>query len=265
MFAKLRAAVRYVLSCVGVYPTHLTKPDQIISLIHALRPQAVGLTLKRIGPRGDGGYLVPDDLEGISACYSPGVADISGFEKDCARLGLDVYLADHSVDGPAQSDPRFQFTKRFVGARTNEEFMTLDDWVDATAPPGSGDLLLQIDIEGYEYETFLALSGQLTSRFRIIVAEFHRLDQLWSEPFFYLASAAFRKLLETHVCVHAHPNNCCGSVAIKGISIPRIMEFTFLRKDRIRSRAGALVFPHPLDCDNTGNASLPLPEIWFRG
>lgn len=37
--------------------------------------------LIRLGPNGDGGYLVPDDLTGIEACFSPGVCATSEFEN----------------------------------------------------------------------------------------------------------------------------------------------------------------------------------------
>jgi len=68
----------------------------------------------------------------------------------------------------------------------------MDDWV-ATAPISEdSDLMLQMDIEGYEYETFLSMSDKLLSRFRIIVVEFHSLQMLFSQPFF-LYHPAFLK------------------------------------------------------------------------
>ena len=55
------------------------------------------------GPDGDGGYLVPDDLEGIVACFSPGVSNVAGFEKDCALKGMKVFMADASVEARPRS------------------------------------------------------------------------------------------------------------------------------------------------------------------
>lgn len=66
-----------------------------------------------------------------------------------------MFLADKSVDGPALSNELFFFTKRHVGALTSNDFMTLDDWVTSSLPGSSADLILQTDIEGYEYESFL--------------------------------------------------------------------------------------------------------------
>ena len=70
-----------------------------------------------------------------------------------------------------------------------------------------------------------------------MVIEFHWLPQLWNEPFFAVAARMFDKLLATHAVVHIHPNNCCGSVKSAGLEIPRIAEFTLLRKDRLRATA----------------------------
>lgn len=50
--------------------------------------------LIRLGPMSYEGYLIPDDLEGIEACFSPSVGFNSIFEKDCADRGMKVFLAD---------------------------------------------------------------------------------------------------------------------------------------------------------------------------
>ncbi|MEI6719645.1 MAG: hypothetical protein WCO67_02690 [Betaproteobacteria bacterium] len=251
-----------ILGLGRVYPTALTTRDAILPLIESLHPLDPGVPLIRMGPPGDGGYLVPDDLAGVEACFSPGVSLISGFEKDCANLGMKVFMADRSVERPADSHELFHFTRKYVGATTSEDFMTVDNWVAACLPGSRGDLILQIDIEGFEYETFLSMSDALMSRFRIIVAEFHDLDQLWNRPFFHIASSTFQKILQTHTCVHIHPNNNRPLQNTGGLSIPPQAEFTFLRKDRMRSSSFATVFPHPLDGDNTANPHYALPDCW---
>lgn len=251
------------LALTKVYPTGMTDLRDIRSLIKKLYPLSTNKELIRLGPKGDGGYLLPNDLVGIQACFSPGISSVSGFEKDCADLGIKVYLADKSIDRPADEHELFHFTKKFVGAISDNGFMTLENWVDSSMPDTKSDLLLQIDIEGFEYEVFLSTSEDILQRFRIIVAEFHQLDQLWSRPFFNFASRAFDKVLQAHTCVHIHPNNCCGHLKINGIDIPRVMEFTFLRKDRIENTSYQRNFPSSLDYDNTPNPSLTLPKCWY--
>ena len=253
-----------VLGFAGGHPTALTDRKVLKELIRKLYPKYLGIDLIRLGPINDGGYLVPNDLLDIEACFSPGVGKISDFEKDCVKYGMKVFMADKSVDRPAVSDINFNFIRKHIGATRSDDFMTIDDWVDSSLPGSKSDLLLQIDIEGFEYETFLSMSNNLIRRFRVIVAEFHELHVLWSRPFFSLASRVFDKILQTHACVHIHPNSGCGSLRRSNLDIPRVMEFTFLRNDRGKISSFANTFPHPLDRDNGVNRALPLPKCWYK-
>ncbi len=126
----------------GLVPTRLTEGARVMELIRALRPVVVPDGLVRLGPPRDGGYLVPDDLKDIEACFSPGVEQQSGFERDCAERGMQVHLADHSVAGPAESHERFHFSRKHVGVLTTETCMTLDDWVKASCSDVERDLML---------------------------------------------------------------------------------------------------------------------------
>lgn len=241
-----------------------TSARELGELMRSLHPVDSGAELMRLGPEGDGGYLVPDDLDGVEYCFSPGVSTESGFEVALAERGLRVYLADFSVDAPAEAHPNFVFDKKFIGVLSNETFMTLDDWKEDKLPDNRTDLILQMDIEGAEFETLLGVSSQLLAQFRIMVIEFHYLQELFNKPFFILASKVFQKLLQTHSVVHIHPNNCCGSIKGSGLQIPRVAEFTFHRNDRFERASYRRVFPHPLDSDNTRKSTLVLPECWYR-
>ena len=197
-------------------------------IIPRLHPVNSDRSLIRFGPHGNGGYLIPDDLVGISACFSPGVSSISGFEMDCADRGIKVYLADASVDAPADPHDLFEFSKIFIGGKTRENFITLEQWVEQSSEENSKDFIMQMDIEGFEYEAISAMSSKLLKRFRIIVIEFHDLENFYKNK-----ARVFKKILRTHTCLHIHPNNCCGFVNLFNLEIPRVMEFTFLRNDRI--------------------------------
>ena len=74
-----------------IFPSTATPKADVQNLINALHPRTVAKGLIRLGPEGDGGYLIPNDLAGISACFSPGVSAVSGFEKDCAERGSPVF------------------------------------------------------------------------------------------------------------------------------------------------------------------------------
>ena len=253
-----------LLARFGVYPTRLTSLAALRQLITSLQPVTTEHELIRLGPAGDGGYLLPEDLGGIAACFSPGVSHVSLFEQACADRGLQVFLADKTVKKPRQDHELFHFTRKHVGAVAGPEVLTLDGWVSSCLPGGQGELLLQMDIEGSEYETLIAASPELLQRFRILIVEFHHLEKLSSEPFFSLARRAFEKLLVTHQVVHLHPNNFCGSEKRAELEIPRVLEITWLRRDRVLNPRPATSFPHPLDANNDpGRPPLVLPSCWY--
>lgn len=241
-----------------------TSAAELRALIGSLRPLDSGIELIRLGPAGDGGYLVPDDLDGIEYAFSPGVSTESGFESALTSRGMRVFLADGSVAEPPVADPGFVFERKFVGCLSDDRYMTLDDWKRRAIPGHDGDLLLQMDIEGAEFEALLNASDALLAQFRIMVIEFHYLQQLYNKSFYVIVSRLFEKLLKQHGVVHIHPNNCCGSVRGAGFEVPRVVEFTFLRNDRFRRREPRRDFPHPLDADNTRKRTLPLPACWYR-
>lgn len=259
----VKQAAVSVTSVVGAYPVVATPRSDVAALIRRLHPRQSDAELIRLGPAADGGYLVPDDLRGIEACFSPGVGDIVGFERACAARGMLVFMADGSVDAPITEDPACSFLRKFVGAVNSADSITMDEWVRSVLPGTRTDLLLQIDIEGSEYETFLGISDGLMRRFRIITGEFHFLDHLWNRPYFGLVSRAFERILQSHTCVHIHPNNYAAPVVRDGVTIPPVMEFTFVRNDRVKGERFASQFPHPLDSDNTVGRRLPLPSCWY--
>lgn len=261
---RLQDAGRRLLAMAGLFPTRLTPVEEIRGLLRDLAPIHPGIDLIRLGPDGDGGYLVPDDLDGIEACFSPGVSHTSGFERDCAERGMQVFLADASVAGPAEPHPRFHFTPKHVGAVAGERRMTMEEWVGVALPAERGDLMLQMDIEGDEYEVLLSMPQSLLARFRVIVVELHELDHLWNRRLFRFVAAAMRKVVSGHACVHIHPNNSCACFSMNGVEIPPVAEFTFLRTDRVRARTAARSFPHPLDRPNTDGSDVPLPDCWCR-
>jgi hypothetical protein len=243
------------------------RAKSIRSLLNELHPKGTGHPLVRFGPHSDGGYIIPDDLEGIVACFSPGVCETSGFELDCANRGIPVFLADASVSAPAATSPLFHFTKKFLGRDSHGDFLTLSDWVQQSIGDHAGDLMLQMDIEGFEYEVIEATTPSLLQRFRIIVVEFHNLcailnggEKKWRE-----IQKSLKKLMQTHVCVHAHPNNISRVGRFRDIEIPDLMELTFLRRDRVTTGGYRKDFPHHLDFpNNSQHPDQNLPACWWR-
>jgi hypothetical protein len=243
------------------------KPGAIQDLIRRLAPVRPARPLVRIGSAGDGGYLAPDDLNGIAHCFSPGVGPTSRFEAALEDYGIHSFLADASVEGPASTLNSFTFDKLFLGEDGQPDQISLASWVTRYIPDDDDrDLLLQMDIEGAEFPVIEAAPPDLLRRFRIMIVEFHGLQRLGSCDEFGRISSVLDKILEDFHVVHLHPNNCCGSEIIAGIEIPRVLEFTFLRKDRDDGGTFVAQLPHPLDADCVpSRPTLVLDPAFLRG
>ena len=243
-----------------------TQEKKVLELIKKLQPYNVGKDLIRLGAKRDGGYLVPDDLVEIEACFSPGVSTVSEFEKDCFKRGMKIFLADKSVDKPkiGLSKNNYHFLKKYIGCYNNDDFITLDSWINSSNIKKNKDLMLQMDIEGAEYTSLLNISDDLLNLFRIIIIEFHDLHKFWNKGFYDIASVCFDKILLNHTCVHIHPNNFEPIDSNNGIEIPMAAEFTFIRNDRFSTKSYQKSFPHNLDNDNSNERkSILLPKIWY--
>jgi hypothetical protein len=240
-----------------------TEKNKLIDFFNLVKPVKTEHELVRIGGEADGGYLVPDDLINLGACFSPGVSNVSDFENCLTIKGIKCFMADYSVDNPPITNSLFDFQKKYLGTQNNEKYMTLKSWVD-TKVENEKDLILQMDIEGAEYSIILDAPLEYIRKFRILVIEFHDLDYLYNRIGFDLINLTFTKILKDFEILHIHPNNCIKPLEFKEFSIPPIMEFTFLRKDRIKLKTKNTTFPHKLDKPNLpNNDNFHLPKCWF--
>lgn len=251
-----KRAINVLLRPFGAYLAQSTTRENARQIVNALIPIDPGFELIRVGGNNDGGYLLPNDMEGITHCFSPGVADTASFELDCLERGIRSFLADFSVDQPPINLEGCQFIKKFVGALNNDKFISLDQWVsDSLANAMETDLILQMDIEGAEYETILSTSKTTLTKFRILAIEFHHVESIRDTNFFQIVLSTLQRLKEHFEVVHVHPNNCCGITSIDGVKIPNVFEVTFLRKDRIKHIKPIKHLPHPLDQANVPSKS----------
>jgi hypothetical protein len=257
----MRYRVRSLFLKAGIWVDFAAETGPLAELIADLRPATSKADLVRIGPKGDGGYLLPNDFDGIGGCVSPGVSSECGFDAQIADMGIEVFMADGSVDGPSTCHPNFHFTRKYLDTYTSENTIMLDSYAAPIAP--GKDLILQMDIEGAEYRVIAATTVETLSRFRIIAVEFHELSNLFTKFGFREISNAFRKLLLTHRVVHIHPNNV-GGPAVRGhLSVPSLMEFTFYRKDRPTAAKIEGTYPHPMDSRNVATKpDIVLPDCW---
>ena len=235
---------------VGIYKSVLKK--DLINIIKKLRPYKLGYKLIRVGSKHDGGYLIPNILENIDFCISPGVDKTVSFERQLIRdYRIKSYLLDHTVEENEDFLKDFDFTKKKLGVLSNGSEITLEDFYNQKIKNQSKNGILQIDIEGDEYKVLLSTPDSILKNFKILVIEFHDFDKLNNKFVYSIVSSLLNKLCQNFEICHIHPNNYSRVVNFfNDVSIPEIMEVTFLRRDLILIREQVKSLPHPLDAKN---------------
>lgn len=232
--------------------------------LDSIRPVDVGVPLTRIGGAGDGGYLLPDDLININECFSPGVGGTVQFESHLDQMGIISHLADGSHQILTDIPDGWTYLQKNIDILEGEQSSLLEKWVSETSI-GGGDYIMQMDIEGAEYRVLTATPKETLAKFRIICVEFHRLERVFFRDTLSDTKALFNKLCSCFDIVHAHPNNRRGSVGSGQSRCPRLLELTFLRKDRRRKEPEPAMLPHPLDQKNVDkNSDTNFPNTWFK-
>lgn len=250
----------------------------MLSLINVMRPKHCPVPLIRIGGNKDGGYLVPDDLQGVKACFSPGVNNRKDFEDELLSVyDIESHMCDYSSDlsmfKTPLNVPGQTFRKKWLDVDGSADSICLKEWVEELVPDSQDDLILQMDIEGAEYRNLLNTPGFILCRFRIILIELHCIKRACEcQDFFRQQLGPLLSILDKYfICVHAHPNNCCGEFLLEGtnLNLPNVHELTFLRRDRLDGVAKGACYPpmlpHPLDIPSNMPNKPPifLNEHWL--
>jgi|LakMenE18May11ns_1017448.scaffolds.fasta_scaffold9769454_1 hypothetical protein len=255
---------KIIFSYFGLYYEKITPKEKILELIKLLKPIKSQLNLIRLGSENDGGYLVPDDLKNIKYNFSPGVGNYSDFENDLLKYGIKSYMADYSVN-LKKINKNFYFVKKYIGPFEKKNYLSINSWIETAIKNDKSDLIMQMDIEGDEYQTLLSLKEDNLKKIRIIILELHNLREIKNIFFYKIVRAVLEKLNKYFYVCHIHPNNTCGLNIISKIPVPNAIEVTLIRKDRVKKLKFNKSFPHPQDrpCSNNKKEIL-LPKIWFN-
>ncbi|WP_161633545.1 FkbM family methyltransferase [Mesorhizobium erdmanii] len=253
--------------CLGYESFSLSEPPRSQEIFHALRllkPYDVKPFLKtRVGCKSDGGYVILDDLDPIEIVYSFGIGNQVSFDIEMAGMGKNIFMFDHTVDGPPLGHPNFHFQKHGLAADNREaaSLYTLAYQLNRLGHEGRTDLLLKIDIEGAEFEVFSAMPQAVLRQFRQITMELHWLDRL-SDPTYRTGFvAALSKINDEFTLFHVHSNNNEPLGIVDGYVVAPVMELSYVRSDLIERAPSTTVYPTEFDFPNWP----PRPDhtLWF--
>lgn len=210
--------------------------DILRKFLVTLEPQQV-TNLVRVGSSNDGGYVIPEDLGETCKLFSPGCDGLVDFERDLySKFQISSIVLDDISKKPKYLEPFIEFQHNWLDATSSEKTISLKDWVSSNSESNQ-TLILQMDIEGSEYEVLRNTPEYIVNRFHTIVIEFHYFEMIKNSFLFNSKiKPVFDLLLNNHVPIFVNPNNCCGVVRFGNFSFPRVFEITLLRRSEIINR-----------------------------
>lgn len=187
--------------------------------------------LCRVGGEGDGGYvMVLPFSNNNSVAYSFGISTDVSWDLDMAKMGYDVFMYDHTIEGLPEENKRFHWKKEGIGGVDEEKnnLKTISTLIDENQHIGKSNMILKMDVEGAEWDVFSNISKEVLLKFDQIVIEMHDLLEYPKRP---EMAEALDMLSSTHGMVHIHPNNYRGVDFFGSLVTPDVVEATFLLKD----------------------------------
>jgi len=220
----------------------------------------------RLGSETDGGYWVPDDLTGIEACFSPGYGGTKTFEDHLSKLGIRSYICDPTYNEVEDLLKDQQFRNISLAGTSNKKGkkISLTDWIQLEGFQAAKNLMLQMDIEGAEYDILNCTNTELLFQFKIVIIEFHHLDMFFvSNIFSDVFAQCMEKLKLNHTLVNINVNNAGGYTRYKFKKFPKVIEMSFLRTDSFTAKEFATSdnLSNRTSVNHLGTKSLRFPVL----
>jgi hypothetical protein len=245
----------------------LSDPPRSLEVFRALgllKPYDIrSFVKKRMGSKGDGGYVLLDDLDSVNIVYSVGIGSQVSFDLDLADMGKEIFQFDHTIDGPPLKHPKFHFFKQGIGSASDEAALlfTLAYQIQRLGHEGRSDMILKVDIEGAELEVFSAMPQDVLRQFRQIIMEVHSLQRLNDAVYRAAFLTAFSNINSDFTLFHVHANNYSPLGLVDGYTVADVLELSYVRSDLVERVASKTVYPTVLDFPNWP----PRPDhiLWF--
>ncbi len=234
MLRTIRKKIRNIRSKIRL----ISKFEQLLPsltarLLKNLAPyESPSIPLTRVGNEADGGYIMGDVFDKVDAAYSFGIANDVTWDKEIAERSIPVYMYDHTIDNLPEKHKNFHFFKIGICGKPNKKGMKdIGTLIRENGHQGK-NLLMKMDIEGFEYPAISALREEEIAQFTQISMELHDLQSLLCDAEKHLLiSGCLEKILRHMHCIHIHANNVGWVAEANGIKVPILLELLFIRKD----------------------------------
>jgi hypothetical protein len=228
--------------------------------ITLLKPFDIGQNKKRLGPNEDGGYVLSEFLyENCSALFTYGVGHDTRFEEEFVRTyNKPAYLFDHTLGWTDEFErDGMKFIPEGLGSAENcKDIFEHIQKFNVTEP-----IFLKVDVEGAEWQYFREVDvKKMKDMVMGFVVEIHWLDSLAHRE--YLADI-FNRLGAYFVLNHVHANSWGYNWEHNGMSIPSILELSFVNRKYI-TKAEIDNSNYPVaGLDHSNNPNVPDVQLDF--
>jgi hypothetical protein len=157
----------------------LNDPDNQLCIYHLIYPKKViGKNKILIGTKSDGCYVLLDDFTNIQIAYSFGISKEIQFDDELAKRGIDVYMYDHTINSLPYNNTKFHWKKIGISGnnQTNDQLKTLEYLLKENGHSSKNNMILKIDVEGWEWNALNDLDPEIFKQFKYIIVEFHFIE-----------------------------------------------------------------------------------------
>jgi hypothetical protein len=228
----------------------------------------------RLGEANDGGYLTCVDHNASNpslGAFSLGVEQHDKWSEDVVSIlgAQKVSQYDCTVKSPPVACPRCQFNKKCIRGASQIQANDPDSWTLQEAVTNAGfanaaseSLIMKMDIEGSEWGVLTEFGSGELQKFKQIIIEFHHLSSE-SDPDKYV-KAQMNLKSNGFVPVHLHGNNYEGMYNVGSLTVPNVLEVTYLRDSGNHNCVADQQYLSLDAPNNPGAAELPTAHLDAR-
>lgn len=234
----------------------------VFETLSLLTPWDINVPKVRIGSRGDGGYVVADNLRSDQSIISLGVGDETSFDVELAKAGFHVWQFDHTVPHTPVVHPNITFTREGIAGTDQPEkaLYTIDTHAKRHDIALDG-AILKMDVEGAEWDVLEHIPVHTLEKFDQILIELHGLGRIARPKFAPRFRAVLKKLNAAFTLFHVHANNARPLVSVDSFVTPALLEVSLIRTDLITRKPSQTWYPTALDAANVVNR--PDLRLWL--
>lgn len=211
--------------------------------------------LVRMGQNRDGGYVMLNlpNWRAVEFAYSIGIEQDVSWDEDMAKLGVPIFMYDHTIAGLPKQHEKFNFFPFGVtGFQKKPQLKTLRELLCMNGHENCQNMILKIDVEGAEWDVFTETNPSVINQFSQITIELHDVTSLNQ---FDTVVKVLEKINQTHQSVHIHYNNYATPFMCGDLVLSPTVEVLFVRRSDFEFEKSSRIFPTTFDQPN--NPALP--------